>query len=125
MRLLLDSHTLFWAISEDRKLSGTAQRLILDEENDVFYSPVNLYEITFKAHRGRMPEAARHVPETALASGFEELALTSLHLVHAARLDWSHGDPWDRILLAQATLEDLHLVSVDEAFDARTDRRLW
>ena len=125
MRLLLDSHTLFWAVSEDRKLSDTAQRLILDEENDVFYSPVNLYEITFKAHRGRMPEAARHVPETALASGFEELALTSLHLVHAARLDWSHGDPWDRILLAQATLEDLHLVSVDEAFDARTDRRLW
>ena len=125
MRLLLDSHTLFWAVSEDRKLSGTAQRLILDEENDVFYSPVNLYEITFKAHRGRMPEAARHVPETALASGFKELGLTSLHLVHAARLDWSHGDPWDRILLAQATLEDLYLVSVDEAFDARTDRRLW
>jgi PIN domain nuclease of toxin-antitoxin system len=125
MRLLLDSHTLFWAISEDQKLSGTARRLMLDEDNDVFYSPVNLYKITFKAHRGRMAVAAMHVPEAALTSGFKELALMSLHLVHAARLDWSHGDPWDRILLAQATLEDLYLVSVDEAFDARTHRRLW
>ena len=125
MRLLLDSHTLFWAISEDQKLSGKARRLILDEDNDVFYSPVNLYEITFKAHRGRMPAAAMQVAETALTSGFEELPLTTLHLLHAARLDWSHGDPWDRIILAQATLEDLYLVSVDEAFDVRTDRRLW
>ena len=125
MRLLLDSHTLFWAISQDHKLSGTARRLMLDEDNDVFYSPVNLYEITFKAQRRRMPTAAMHVPEAALTSGFEELALTSLHLVHAARLDWSHGDPWDRILLAQAALEDLYLVSVDKVFDARTDRRLW
>ena len=125
MRLLLDSHTLFWAISEDRKLSGKARRLILAADTDVFFSPVNLYEITFKAHRGRMPEAARHVPETALASGFEELALTSLHLVHAARLDWSHGDPWDRILLAQVHLEDLYLISADKVFDAQTERRLW
>ena len=125
MRLLLDSHTLFWAISEDRKLSGKARRLILAADTDVFFSSVNLYEITFKAHRGRMPEAARHVPETALASGFEELALTSLHLVHAARLDWSHGDPWDRILLAQVHLEDLYLISADKVFDAQTERRLW
>ena len=125
MRLLLDSHTLFWAISEDQKLSGKARRLILDEDNDVFYSPVNLYEITFKAHRGWMPAAAMNLPEAALTSGFEELPLTTLHLLHAARLDWSHGDPWDRILLAQTTLEDLYLVSVDKVFDARTDRRLW
>jgi PIN domain nuclease of toxin-antitoxin system len=125
MRLLLDSHTLFWAISEDQKLSGKARRLILDEDNDVFYSPVSLYELVFKANRGRLPLEAMHLPEAARTSGLEELGLTSLHLVHAARLDWDHGDPWDRILLAQATLEDMDLISVDEVFDVQTERRSW
>ena len=60
-----------------------------------------------------------------LASGFVELGLTSRHLIHAARLDWDHGDPWDRILVAQATLEDLLLVSVDDKLDEQTDRRRW
>ena len=60
-----------------------------------------------------------------LASGFVELALTSRHLLHAARLDWDHGDPWDRILVAQATLGDLLLVSVDDKLDEQTDRRRW
>ena len=58
-------------------------------------------------------------------SGIDALGLTTPHLVYAARLDWGHGDPWDRILLAQATLEDLDLISADGAFDELTDRRMW
>ena len=72
-----------------------------------------------------MPAAAMNLPEAVRSSGFCEVALTSLHLVHAARLDWNHGDPWDRILLAQARLEDMDLISADTAFDSQTERRLW
>ena len=125
MRLLLDSHALLWAVADDPKLSDKARALILSDDNDIFYSPVNLYEIVFKAGRGRMPAAAMHLPEAVRTSGFEELGLTSLHLVHAARLDWDHGDPWDRILLAQAGLEDMALISIDSVFDGQTERRLW
>ena len=125
MRLLLDSHVLWWAIRGLPRLSDKAQTRILDDENDVFYSPASLYEIVFKASRGRMPLAAVHLPEAVRFSGFHELALTSLHLVQAARLDWDHGDPWDRILLAQARLEDMDLISADTAFDSQTARRLW
>ena len=125
LRLLLDSHTLFWAVSDAPALSPRARTMILDQDNEVFYSPVNLYELVFKAHRGRAPEAALRLPEAAIASGFVELGLTSRHLIHAARLDWDHGDPWDRILVAQATLEDLLLVSVDDKLDEQTDRRRW
>ena len=125
MRLLLDSHALFWAVSDHPKLSVSARTLILDNDNDIFYSPVSLYEITFKANRGRMPAAAMHLPETVKTSGFEEIALKPLHLIHAARLDWKHGDPWDRILLAQATMEDMYLISVDREFDRQTERRRW
>ena len=72
-----------------------------------------------------MPATAMYLPEAVKFSGFHELALSSLHLVHAARLDWAHGDPWDRILLAQAHLEDMDLISADAAFDSQTERRLW
>ena len=125
MRLLLDSHVLWWALRGLPRLSDEAKARILDDENDVFYSPVSLYEIAFKASRGRMPIAAMYLPEAVQFSGFHELAHTALHLVHAARLDWDHGDPWDRILLAQAHLEDMDLISADRAFDTQTERRLW
>ncbi len=125
MRLLLDSHVLWWAIRGLPRLSDEAQARILDDDNEVFYSPVSLYEIAFKASRGRMPVVAMHLPEAVQFSDFHELALTSLHLVHAARLHWDHGDPWDRVLLAQALLEDMDLISADRVFDSQTERRLW
>ncbi len=125
MRLLLDSHALFWALMDDPRLSERARGLILDHDNDVFYSPVSLYEMMFKAGRGRAPSEAMRLPEAVHASGFEMLGLTSLHLVHAARLDWDHGDPWDRILLAQVALENVALLSADKVFDAQTEQRLW
>ena len=125
MRLLLDSHALLWALLDDPKLSETARALVTDEGNEVFYSAVSLYELLFKAARGRMRPEAMLLLEAARDSGIEELDLTTPHLVYAARLDWEHGDPWDRILLAQATLEDMDLISVDKVFDELTDRRMW
>ena len=125
MRLLLDSHVLLWTLLDDPKLSDSARALVADEGNEVFYSPVSLYELLFKATRGRMQPEAMLLLDAARDSGIDELALATPHLVHAARLDWEHGDPWDRILLAQATLEDMGLLSVDRVFDELTDRRMW
>ena len=125
MRLLLESHALFWMLTDNPKLSYKARSLILSDDNDVFFSPVSLYELTFKAHRGRMPLEAMHLPESVNTSGLQEPGLTSIHLIYAARLDWNHGDPWDRILLARATLEDMRILSIDETFDGQSDRRLW
>ena len=125
MRLLLDSHTLLWTLLDDPKLSDSARGLVTDEGNEVFHSPVSLYELLFKATRGRMRPEAMLLLEAVRDSGIDELPLTTPHLVHAARLDWEHGDPWDRILLAQATLEDMDLLSVDRVFDELTVRRIW
>lgn len=125
MRLLLDSHTLFWMLADHPKLSDNARVLILNEDNDVFYSPVSLYELTFKARRGRMPVEAMHLHGSGQHVGASRTRITAAHLIYAARLDWDHGDPWDRILSAQATLEDLEILSIDETFDEQTGRRLW
>jgi PIN domain nuclease of toxin-antitoxin system len=125
MRLLLDSHALYWAVTEDKRLSKKAADLILNEENEVFYSPFGFYEIMFKASRGRLPESALNLPAAVETAFYRELPLTTRHFIRAALLDWTHGDPWDRILYAQAMLEDMHIVSADRVFDEVTDRRVW
>ena len=125
MRLLLDSHALFWALTLSPRLSARARALVSDAGNDVFFSPVSLYELIFKARRGRIPVEALQLHQAAIASGFGEVSLTSQHLIHAANQDWDHGDPWDRILLSQAVLENMRLVSSDKVYDTLTTARLW
>lgn len=125
MRLLLDSHALLWALTLNPKLPEHARSLIGDVANDVFFSPVSLYELVFKARRRRISVETLQIHQAAIASGFSEVELMSRHLLYAADLDWDHGDPWDRILLAQAVLENMRLVSADGIFDERTKERLW
>ncbi len=125
MRLLLDSHALFWAVTVDKRLSKKAGALILSEEHEVFYSPLSFYEMMFKAKRGRIPASAVHLPAAAEAAFYAELPVTTRHLTRAAVLDWKHGDPWDRIIYAQAMLEDMHIISADRVFDQVTERRIW
>ena len=125
MRLLLDSHALLWALTLNPRLPEHARSLIEDVANDVFFSPVSLYELLFKARRRRISVEALDLQQAAIASGFSEVGLTSRHLLHAANLNWDHGDPWDRILLAQAILENMRLVSADKIFDEQTKVRLW
>ncbi len=125
MRLLLDSHALLWALTLNPRLPEHARSLIGDVANDVFFSPVSLYELVFKARRRRIPLGSLEVHQATIASGFREVGLTSRHLLYAANLDWDHGDPWDRILLAQAVLENMRLVSADRIFDEQTKERLW
>jgi PIN domain nuclease of toxin-antitoxin system len=124
-RYLLDSHALFWSLMDHPRLSETARRIIASEEDAVFVSGASLYELMFKARRGRLPSALLRLPEAIVSGGYARLPITDDHLQAAALLDWDHGDPWDRILLAQASLEDMRLISIDAVFDAQTDRRVW
>ena len=88
-------------------------------------SPASIYQLLFKAGRGRLP-TTREALEPALRScGFPILAINALHAERAAKLDWPHGDPWDRILAAQAQIEGAGLVSRDPAFDRIAIERVW
>jgi PIN domain nuclease of toxin-antitoxin system len=124
-RFLLDSHALLWSVMDDARLSATARAIIESDMNAVFVSAVSFYELMFKASRGRLPDAIRRLPEAAALGGFRTLEVSQSHFQAAALLEWTHGDPWDRILLAQAQQENLKLISVDTVFDRATDRRVW
>ena len=125
MRLLLDSHAVLWWLTDSNRLSRKAAEAIADRANSVLVSAASCYELHYKASRGRLAVQSQALDTALDASGFESLAISSLHATEAGRLGWAHGDPWDRILAAQARLENCALVSLDEAFDKIGLERLW
>src|SRR5690242_6536399 len=114
MRLLLDTHILLWWLSDDAALPERADALIVDPANEVFVSPLSLWEIAIKARLGKITADVAEIRTAALASGFTELPFTLEHAVAVADLPDHHRDPFDRALIAQARVEPLHLITHDQ-----------
>ena len=116
MRLLLDTHLLLWAAA-GTGLSPAAVDLINDRENELFFSAASIWEVAIKSALGR-PEFhldAGVFRRELLESGYEELAITGAHAAAVAGLPDLHRDPFDRILLAQALVEGVTLLSADQS----------
>ena len=113
MKILLDTHLLLWAANDPRRLSRTARRLIENPENQLLFSAASLWEITIKQSLGRQDFRAdgRLLRRGLLDNGYIELPITSEHAVNVDRLPQSHKDPFDRILVAQALVEGVTLVT--------------
>ena len=128
MRLLLDTHALLWWLDGNRSLSKKVRTAIADQDNAIFVSAASAWEITTKARLGKLPGAeavAADVVGSVSSQGFSSLDITMRHAQRAGGLPGAHRDPFDRMLIAQAQLEDLTLVSNDAVFDAYGVSRLW
>ena len=125
MRLLLDSHAVYWWLAGSVRLSAAARGLILDRANTVLVSAVSIYEIELKAGRRRVNMSPQELRAALRRNAVEELPITHGHAEYAALLGWAHRDPWDRLLAAQALLENCDLVSVDNVFDSIPVTRRW
>jgi PIN domain nuclease of toxin-antitoxin system len=128
VRLLLDTHALLWWLDGDASLSQTARDAIADNANEIFLSAASAWEITTKHRLGKLPGAAAVAADVAacvVGQGFLELPISLTHGQKAGSLPGPHRDPFDRMLIAQAMLEDLTLVSNEPALDAYGARRLW
>lgn len=123
MRVLLDTHAFLWWVLEDPRLSARAQSVIEAQENDVLVSAVSAWEIAIKSADARLdlPELAQtYVPGRIAANGFRELDITVEHAVRVAGLPAIHRDPFDRLLVAQAQVEGIPILTSDPAI-ARYD----
>lgn len=122
MRQLLDSHTLLWFVLGDRRRISPPLRASIEE--GAIVSIASLWQIAIKSALGKLEvpdDLPRRVPEL----GFELLGVTAEHAWAVRQLPLHHGDPFDRLLIAQAQIERLSLVSVDPAFAAYDVTVLW
>ena len=112
MRLLLDTHVVLWSLTEPVKLRGETREALEDAQNDVFVSAVSGWEIAVKRALGKL-EAPDDLEAGVRQQGFLPLHLTFLHAERAGALPPHHGDPFDRMLVAQAQVEGLVVVTRD------------
>lgn len=114
MKILLDTHTLLWALYKSSKLPSEVISVIESEENDVFFSIATLWEIQIKhdKHPIAMPYAARDVMTDAIGE-FDLLSIAPIHIFDLSILKDIHNDPFDRLLIIQAKCEDMKLLTAD------------
>lgn len=117
MRLLLDTHVLLWWAADDARLSRSWRQLIGDPEHDIFVSAISVAEISIKASLGKLTAPDELLPDLE-DSGFLSLPLEAEHAARLRDLPWHHRDPFDRMLIGQAQVEQLTVATVDPQFAA-------
>ena len=117
MKLLLDTHILLWAAGEPQKLPVKIRKLIEDEENTLFFSAASLWEIVIKNGLGRndFQIEPRMFRSALMDNGYLEVPITSEHVLFVHDLPPLHKDPFDRILVAQSSIEGMAVLTVDQA----------
>lgn len=128
MRFLLDTHTLLWSFAGSRSLSPLARRLIEDGGNEILVSAASAWEIAIKVRLGKLPTGEELVDD--FDGYLDQLGCAALpisldHALRAGALGGEHRDPFDRMLIAQAQMENLKIISNDRIFDAYHVERIW
>jgi PIN domain nuclease of toxin-antitoxin system len=128
VRYLLDTHVLLWWLFDDERLSETARALVSDPEHHILVSSASAWEIATKHRLGKLPSADVLVTDITgwvRKARFGELAVTIAHAQRAGSWTQAHRDPFDRMLAAQSSLEDIPLISVDPALRTFGVDVLW
>ena len=128
MRVLLDTNALLWWITSADRLSDRARWAIEEPTNEVMVSAASAWEIAIKAERGRISlplPAERYVPDVLTRHDFRSLDVRMAHALRAGSLPVHHRDPFDRLLIAQAQLEDMPIVSADPAIGRYDVEVIW
>ena len=128
MRAILDTHTFLWWVLDIPRLSPDARLILEDGANELLFSAASVYELTIKAQRGRLtlPEAAEtYVPSRLVANAFGSLSIDLAHALRAGSLPAIHRDPFDRMLVAQAQIEGLPILTADPAISRYEVETIW
>lgn len=128
MKLLLDTHAFLWFIGGRSDISGNARSLIEDTGNQSYLSTASLWEMAIKISLGKLKLGQpfeKLIPQQLNRNGIEILDITLSHIAVVTSLPFHHHDPFDRLLVAQATSEKMPLVSRDTVLDAYPVTRMW
>ena len=120
MRVLLDTHVFLWAATDSRKLKQ-AVRNVLRQASEIYVSAASIWEVAIKRRLGKIDADPGALVAAIEPSGFLPLAVAPRHAALVEALPDHHRDPFDRILIAQALVEPLHLITADRALSAYSD----
>ena len=126
MRVLLDTHTFLWGLTEADKLSAVARRTIASSET--FLSAASIWEALSKVQAGKLPlplPAGEYLTSKMRANGVSVLPVKLEHVLRIESLELHHRDPFDRLLIAQALVEGMPIIGIDKDFDLYPITRLW
>ncbi|HEY3927923.1 MAG TPA: type II toxin-antitoxin system VapC family toxin [Candidatus Koribacter sp.] len=118
MKFLLDSHLLVWTVSDAKRIPPAGRALISNSANELFFSAASIWELAIKTGLGRIGFMKMDVTllrRTLLENDYKELPVTADHGIEVASLPLLHKDPFDRLLVAQARVEGMTLLTVDRA----------
>lgn len=128
MRVIVDTHVFLWWVEGDRALPAKARAVLADRENKCLLSLVSVWELAIKAGLGKLKLALpvqRYVVEHVAANSFQILDIRMAHVGRVETLGAHHGDPFDRLLIAQALEEKLPVVTADPVFRKYGVKRIW
>jgi PIN domain nuclease of toxin-antitoxin system len=126
--MLLDTHAFLWFVLGDHKLSGMARKHMEDPGNDKLISPASYWEIAIKISLGKyaLPQPYEEFMRKAIdGNGFVILPIEPKHTAALTNLPFHHRDPFDRLIIAQGSIEQIPIVSIDSNFDAYSVTRIW
>jgi PIN domain nuclease of toxin-antitoxin system len=124
LKLLLDTHTVLWFLGGDARLSDTARHHLTDDSNRILLSAVVVWEIALKRSLGKLVLPEDYL-DVLLGSGIQPLPISIAHAAAVERLPWHHRDPFDRMLVAQASVESATLVTRDDALRPYDVTVIW
>ena len=128
MKLLLDTQVFLWMVSDAPELSSKARRLAVDSENVLYLSLASVWEMVIKLSLGKLKLAEpieSFITEELPENDIQLLEIGFRHVARVADLPFHHRDPFDRLLISQAQVENLSILSADRVFDRYQVRRLW
>ena len=128
MTILLDTHTFLWWITDDRQLSASARDFIRDKKNDLLLSSASAWEIAIKTSLGKLPlpeSPEVFIPRHMRINQFRPLPISVDHALAVSALPHHHRDPFDRLLVAQAQMENIPLLSADPILRSYAVQLLW
>ncbi len=128
MDILLDTQAFLWLSSNDAKLTKTAKKTFLDVKNNFFLSMASMWEMSIKCSLDKLklrPSLERFLLNELQENSLEQLAISFQHVIKVNSLPFHHRDPFDRLLIAQALVEGIPILSNDTIFDNYDIKRIW
>jgi PIN domain nuclease of toxin-antitoxin system len=128
MKVLLDTHTVIWALLQDRRLSSKAKQILSSDDSELYFSLASLWEIAIKIKTGKLNaigSSVAYIRDELDAFGIQLLPIRYEHILQLEMLPVHHSDPFDRLLIAQAITESLPILTHDDKFAAYSIRLIW